>query len=181
MSKWFDYIRALEDMDCAEFQRQLDRTVDYVREARADKAKAFFIGNGGSAATALHFANDFQNAAQFPSMALADPATITCISNDYGYSSVYSDQLRHHARHGDLLFVLSASGESHNVLLAGESSKARGVVVITLSGFDPGNKLRQIGHVNFYVPHSHYGLVEQVHFTILHHILDRTSERRNHR
>jgi len=176
MSKLSDYIRALEDMDCAEFDRQIDRTIDYVKEARADKARAFFIGNGGSAATALHFANDFQNAANLPSMALTDPSTLTCISNDYGYSSVYSDQLRHHSKHGDLLFVLSASGESHNVLLAGEFGKARGVVVVTLSGFKPDNKLRQIGHINFYVPHRHYGIVEQVHFTVLHHILDRVAK-----
>jgi len=155
------------------FQRNRDRVVDYVKEARADKARCFFIGNGGSAATAMHFATDFQKAAKIPSMSFTCPSDITALGNDCGYSSTYSDQLAHHGRHGDILFALSASGESPNILLASKFGRERGLVLVTLSGFKDTNALRGIGHVNFHVPSEQYGLVEVVHMAILHNILDR--------
>ncbi len=171
-TKWSDYIRAMEDMQCGDFERDIARAIQYIKEARSDKARVFFIGNGGSAATAMHFANDFQQTARLPAQALTDAAVLTCVTNDWGYGAVYTDQLAFHAHAGDILFALSGSGESPNILAAASVSKMRKLAVITLTGYKPTNSLRNIGDINFYVPHLHYGLVEQVHFTILHHIVD---------
>jgi D-sedoheptulose 7-phosphate isomerase len=73
----------------------------------------------------------------------------------------------------DLLFAISSSGESEDILLGVDMGISAGMNVITLSGFKDKNSLRGRGVVNFYVPSTRYGLVEVAHFAILHHILDR--------
>jgi len=73
---------------------------------------------------------------------------------------------------GDVLVAISSSGNSMNIVNAVEKANALGMSAITLSGFKPDNKLRKLGHVNFYIPESDYGIVECFHQVILHAILD---------
>ena len=168
-----NYRNIQADIDTPEFNRDVERVIDFVKEARADKARGFFIGNGGSASTAAHFTNDFQKVAKLPCVSLNDTSTITALANDIEYKCIFSEQLNMHGRPGDILFAISASGNSPNIVYSAIDAKARGMTVVTLSGFQPTNQLRTIGHINFYVPAREYGLVEATHFTILHYILDR--------
>lgn len=136
------------------------------------KARLFFIGNGGSAAVASHCAIDFSKNGRFPTFGPSDAASFTCISNDLGFDNVYSLPIARHGQLGDVLFAISSSGMSDNILKAVDLAKEKMINVVTLSGFEESNALRQKGQVNFYVPSNQYGTVEIVHLAILHSILD---------
>ncbi len=135
-------------------------------------ARIFFIGNGGSAAIASHMAADWQKNGKMPTLCFNDAASLTCISNDVGYENVFSLPLQYHARLGDVLFAISSSGESESILHAVNHAAGRFMNVVTLTGFEPDNRLRGKGGVNFYVPSKNYGVVEIAHLAILHGLLD---------
>jgi D-sedoheptulose 7-phosphate isomerase len=135
-------------------------------------AKLIFIGNGGSAAIASHMAADFQKNGGMKSMCFNDAASLTCISNDIGYHDVFRLPLQKHATVGDVLFAISSSGDSQNIVNAVEWAAKSHLNVVTLSGFRANNKIRGKGGVNFYVPSSSYGIIEIAHLAILHSLLD---------
>lgn len=135
-------------------------------------ARLFFVGNGGSAAIASHMAADYQKNGKMPTLCFNDAASLTCISNDLGYENVFSLPLQYHARLGDVLFAISSSGESESILHAVDHAKNACLNIVTLSGFEPDNRLRGKGGVNFYVPSKNYGTVEIAHLAILHSLLD---------
>lgn len=143
-----------------------------VQSALRGWPRLFFIGNGGSAAIAGHMAADFMKNGGFATLCFNDAALVTCISNDLGYNNVFSLPISRHGRPGDLLFAISSSGQSDSIVQAVACAHTRGMHVITLSGFEPTNRLRAMGSVNFYLPSSEYGIVETGHHIILHSILD---------
>lgn len=141
-------------------------------ENQANEKKIMVIGNGGSAGIAMHTLADYANAGGFKTMDFYGPALLTCMSNDYGYENVFVKPIEMFAESGDMLFAISSSGKSPNIVKAAEAAKARGCVVVTFSGFEADNPLRKIGKLNFYTPSTHYGFVELAHQTIIHCILD---------
>jgi len=154
-----------------------DEALVFLRQARIRGRRAFFIGNGGSAAIASHMATDFQNRAKLTCTAMNDLAALTAISNDYGYKFVFDFQLRQHAQPSDVLFAVSSSGKSPNIVEATYNARHKyDLGVITFSGFAPNNPLRGYGHVNFYVPSADYGVVETTHLAILHTLLERLAD-----
>lgn len=134
--------------------------------------RIFFIGNGGSSSIASHMAIDYTKNGKLRSLAFNDVAAITCLGNDYGYEHIFSKQIEYQAKEGDILFAISSSGKSRNILYACDEAINKGCVVYTLSGFDAENPLRKHGDLNFYVPAKEYGFVEVAHTAILHCILD---------
>lgn len=136
------------------------------------KARLFFIGNGGSAAVASHMAIDYMKNGGFPTFGPGDAAQITCLGNDLGFARIYSTIIERHGQLGDVLFAISSSGLSGDILEAVKFAKIKMMNVVTLSGFDMDNALRSKGQVNFYVPSYYYGTVEICHLAILHSILD---------
>lgn len=137
--------------------------------------KLFFIGNGGSSAIASHMAIDFWKNGRIPAMAFNDGALLTCISNDFGYDYVFEKPIAFFANKNDVLFAISSSGKSTNILNGVRAAKSKGCKVITLSGFDPGNPLRSMGLYNFYVSSAEYGPVEVAHAYLCHFIFDTIS------
>lgn len=135
-------------------------------------SKVLFIGNGGSAAIASHMAIDFWKNGKMPAMAFNDSSLLTCISNDFGYQHVFEKPIEMFAGTGDVLFAISSSGKSENILRGVEAARAKGCNVVTLSGFKEDNPLRGMGDLNFFVPSREYGPVEVVHQYISHWILD---------
>lgn len=97
---------------------------------------------------------------------------LTCRGNDLGYERVFAKQIELHAREGDLVFAISSSGCSANILAAVDAALAARCTVVTLSGFDRDNPLRSKGTCNFYIASDRYGFVEIGHLTICHAILD---------
>lgn len=136
-----------------------------------------WVGNGGSAALASHFAVDVFNAG-VRSTAFNDAALLTCMGNDCGYEQVFARPVALFASPGDVLVAISSSGRSPNILAAARAARERGCAVVTLSGFGEDNPLRALGDWNFYVPSSAYGPVETVHAIICHALVDALKERR---
>ena len=134
--------------------------------------KLIIVGNGGSAAIALHSLVDFANAGGIKTIDLFNPSLLTCMANDYGYENVFSKPIEILAEKGDVLFAISSSGQSPNILKACESALSLQCLLVTFSGFSMDNPLRKLGHLNFYVPSTHYGFIELAHQILLHCILD---------
>lgn len=147
------------------------------QRARAGR-KLIFIGNGGSAGIASHQAVDYWKNGGVEAMAFNDASLLTCIGNDYGYDRVFAEPIHRFAKAGDLLVAISSSGKSPNILRGVEAAYERGCGVLTLSGFGDTNPLRRLGELNFYVPSSSYGIVEVMHLSLLHAMLDDRMERR---
>lgn len=144
----------------------------FLKEVVNQNKKIIFIGNGGSAGIASHMAIDFWKNGGIKATAFNDSSLLTCLSNDYGYEHVFAKPIETFAEEGDLLIAISSSGNSPNILNAVKSAKGKGLSVITMSGFDPNNKLSSLGEINFFVPSREYGPVEVLHQFICHYILD---------
>jgi D-sedoheptulose 7-phosphate isomerase len=171
-----DAIAKAEVTDAAARVLSLDQGFEWVRRAAhtAHDAgnKLMFIGNGGSAGISSHLAIDFSKNGGLRSQAFNDPSALTCLGNDLGYENVFSKQLELHARPGDLLFAISSSGRSPNILAAVKMARSRDCQVVTFSGFARENDLRRTGEINFYVNSKEYGFVEVAHLALCHAILD---------
>jgi D-sedoheptulose 7-phosphate isomerase len=107
--------------------------------------RVFLCGNGGSAGNAIHLVNDFlygvakRTGGGMKVLALsANPAVITCLANDVGYESIFSEQLAVHGEKGDLLIVLSGSGNSPNIVKVLEQSKTMGIKSFAILGYSGG-------------------------------------------
>ncbi len=146
--------------------------IDMITHMGNGKARLFFVGNGGSAAVASHMAIDFMKNGGFATFGPGDAAQLTCLGNDLGFENVFAEPINRHGQLGDVLFAISSSGMSEDILHAVYAAKQKMINVVTLSGFGEGNFLRGKGQVNFYVPSNQYGTVEIAHLAILHSILD---------
>lgn len=140
----------------------------------------FVIGNGGSGSNASHICEDlnkgtledFTHQRRLKVLSLTDntPA-ITAWGNDEGFDRVFVEQLKNYASPGDLLLAISGSGNSPNVLRAVEWANAHGLTTIGLTGFN-GGTLRQIAQHGLHVDIDDMGIVESVHLTAFHWIID---------
>lgn len=147
--------------------------------------KIFILGNGGSAANAMHFANDlnkFCNATgreRFRAMALTDAAMITAIGNDASYAEVFVSQLHNWLNAGDVVIALSTSGNSPNVILAVEFANTLGAKTIGLCGAT-GGKLKEIVGLKVIIPAGRIGQQEDGHLILAHAICLALRERLEH-
>jgi D-sedoheptulose 7-phosphate isomerase len=145
--------------------------------ARERGATVYFIGNGGSAATSSHFANDLSIGTNsyekpFRVVSLTDnQAIITAIGNDFGYEEIFKRQLQVLTRPGDVLVAISASGNSPNLLKAIEYAKGAGVMTVAITAFD-GGKMKVLADDGIHVPTGlkEYGPAEDAHM-VLDHLL----------
>lgn len=138
----------------------------------AERKRLMFVGNGGSAAIASHMLMDYLNAGNVRTTDFTSPALLTCMANDYGWDNVFSTPIEKSADQGDILIAISSSGQSRNILNACDAADKKGCTIITFSGMSENNPLRTRGHLNFYVPSTHYGFIELSHEAFLHGILD---------
>lgn len=163
--------RALS-FDCA-----ISKITDLIVSQAKKGNKVILIGNGGSASIASHLSIDFLKNAKIAAIAFNDPCFLTCISNDLGYEYVFEKPIDMLSKKNDILFAISSSGRSNNILKGVLKAKKKGCFIITLSGFDKNNPLRKLGNINFYVPSFSYGQVEISHLSICHCIVDKIIEK----
>lgn len=149
-----------------------DLAVQLLSVAREQDANVFLVGNGGSAAIVSHAKTDLMNVGKIKAITLHESAIMTCLSNDYGYEHVFSRQLEVLAKVNDVLIAVSSSGASQNILNAVEKMREKQGKIITLSGFQSSNPLRELGDLNYWIDSSNYTLVEIAHLFILHHLAD---------
>lgn len=152
----------------------LAETLRVLERAHLDRRHVFIAGNGGSAATASHMANDLQwGLAQLGTpglraIALSDNVPLlTAIANDRSYQDVFSAQLESLADAGDVLIVISGSGNSPNVVRAVEVARRKGLVTVGFLGMT-GGKLRSMVDVPVVVPSDDYGPIEDLHMMFDH-------------
>ena len=158
-------------------KKSIANFIEVIIAARESGSHIYFIGNGGSAATASHFANDLSVGTRswkkpFKAISLTDNnAVITAIGNDCGYDEIFSQQLKAHLLPNDVVVAISASGNSPNIIKAIEYTNSKGGISIGLSGFD-GGILKEISKYSVHVPSNkgEYGPVEDAHM-VLDHLL----------
>jgi D-sedoheptulose 7-phosphate isomerase len=135
--------------------------------------KVVSCGNGGSMSDAMHFAEELsgrfrENRKALPAIAISDPAHITCVANDFGFDHIFSRYVEALGNKGDVLFAISTSGNSANVLKAVAVAKQKGMVVIGLTGND-GGKLASLCDVEIRVPHTGYSdRIQEIHIKVIH-------------
>lgn len=155
--------------------KEVGRFVATLLDARERGALIFFIGNGGSAATASHFANDLcigtnDYEKPFRVVSLTDNvAVLTAISNDFGYEEIFVRQIRMLAKPGDVLVAISASGNSPNLIKAFEYARAIGIKTVAITAFD-GGRIKEVADEGIHVPTEvkEYGPAEDAHMVLDH-------------
>jgi D-sedoheptulose 7-phosphate isomerase len=156
----------------------IDRAGDLMLKALQAGRKIIACGNGGSAAEAQHLATElvgryFKNRRSLPAIALtADGTLVTCIGNDYGYDAVFARQLEGLAQPGDVLVVLTSSGNSKNILLALEAAKRLGLDSIALLGRG-GGKAKGLATCEIIVPGDSGAAAQECHLFLIHHFCER--------
>ena len=175
--EYFSYLsKTLESID----ENEIDKLGNVFESARESGNMIFVAGNGGSASTATTMANDIGfdiikktgTEKPFKVFSLVDNnSVVTAISNDVGYEEIFINQLKIHYRPGDSLIVISASGNSPNVLKAAQWVKSKSGTVVGFLGF-AGGQLIDLCDVKIHVKSEtgEYGPVEDAHL-IMNHIL----------
>ncbi|WP_395627519.1 D-sedoheptulose 7-phosphate isomerase [Daejeonella sp.] len=134
-------------------------------------------GNGGSMSDAMHFAEELSGRYRndrpaLPAIAISDPSHLSCVANDYGYAFVFSRMVEAIGRKGDVLFAISTSGNSENVLKAIEVARVKGMKVIGLTGKD-GGLMAGLCDVEIRAPQSKYAdRAQEIHIKVIHSLID---------
>ncbi len=158
--------------------KSIEVVIEVFKEAWQKGQTIFFVGNGGSASTASHFAIDFgqvnryQDTGRFKVLGLTDNnAVVTALANDFSYEDIFVEQMKNLFEGGDVLVGISASGNSSNVIKAMKLAEKRGGVTVGLVGFDGGiiKKTCQYS-IHIETAQGEYGPVEDLHL-ILDHLI----------
>jgi D-sedoheptulose 7-phosphate isomerase len=147
-----------------------------VQSIKAD-GKILSCGNGGSMCDAMHFAEELTGRYRgdrpaIGAIAISDVSHISCVSNDYGYDSVFSRYIQGVGRKGDVLLAISTSGNSKNILKAIEAAKEKGMRIVGLTG-KTGGQMASLCDVEIRAPHSEYAdRAQEIHIKIIHALID---------
>jgi len=170
------YLRGLSSAIDRLARDQVWAVVDVLLQACRDGRRIYLVGNGGSASTASHIANDLNKQASvdghamFRAIALTDNVPlITAWANDEDFGAVFSRQLDNHLEPGDVLVAISTSGRSVNVIRALELARARGARTVGFTGADGGDMLPLLDCCVL-VPSDDIGHQEAVHLALDHAI-----------
>lgn len=169
-----DYMDRVAKASASVDRAQVAKAADLLRAAYRSGATVFVCGNGGSASLSDHLACDHLKGVQTDTplkprvvSLSANVALLTAVANDIAFEEVFVYPLRTLARRGDVLAIVSASGDSENVVRAGTWAKAEGVYVIALTGFS-GGRSGALADAHLHVAAENYGVIEDVHQSLMH-------------
>src|ERR1051325_5337039 len=171
--------RFLSDPTCIQ---NVEKAASLIIDSFRDGGKVISCGNGGSHCDAMHFAEELSGRYRndrkaLPAICISDVSHITCVGNDYGFEYIFSRYIEGLGNANDVLFALSTSGNSANVIRAVEAAKKKGMKVIVMTGKD-GGKLGPMADVEIRVPHNGYAdRIQEGHIKVI-HILILLIERR---
>tara|TARA_B100000965_G_C19545766_1_gene737743 strand:+ start:495 stop:1067 length:573 start_codon:yes stop_codon:yes gene_type:complete len=153
----------------------INKIFEKFKKVKKSNNKIIFIGNGGSAAISSHVSVDLTKNAKVRSICFNEADLITCFSNDYGYENWMSKALDFYAIKGDLIVIISSSGESKNVLNAGKWCNKYKFEFITLTGNKNINSLMKINKkgLNIWIDSKAYNIIELSHLLILLMLVDK--------
>jgi D-sedoheptulose 7-phosphate isomerase len=180
------YLQSVEEILKGIDSENLERIIDVVYDAWKQERQIFLVGNGGGAATAMHFSADLNKTAIVPgkkrmkARSLADNVSLmTAWANDTHYTNIFGEQLINFASPGDLVIGFTASGMSPNIVNAIAHANEMGLTSIAFVGFD-GGTASAIAHHVLHIPSKSYQHIEDVHLLICHAITSALQERARH-
>jgi D-sedoheptulose 7-phosphate isomerase len=169
--------RVLDAMlqDRATLQR-IEAAAQTLAHAFKGGGKALIVGNGGSCCDAAHFAEELtgrfrKDRPPLPALACNDPGHLSCVANDYGFEHVFSRWIEALARPGDVVIILSTSGNSPNCLRAADAAKAAKAHTIALLGKGGGELGKRVG-MAMVVPGETSDRIQELHMLILHILVE---------
>ena len=168
--EWNEYKTKIKKaLDIFNFDKEI---LKILKNSIKKNQKIFVAGNGGSAATANHYACDLSKGAnknwekekdRFKVISLSSPIEyITAISNDLDYSEIFKQQLINLASPKDICVLISASGNSPNIIKAARCAKDLEMIVIGITGFE-GGKLKELADYSAHIPVKEYEICEDIH------------------
>lgn len=176
-SSFEDYFNSVNLLIKSIQKFEVINVVNEIKKINSSGGKVLVIGNGGSAALASHFAADLGTGSvlrglDYPIISLVDNLpVITAAANDYGYDKIFARQLINIGKSGDLLMIISSSGNSKNLIEASKVAREIGMKIIGIVGFD-GGEIGKISDLKIHIQSEvgEYGQVEDLHSIILHSI-----------
>ena len=176
-----DYIKELKKVIDSIDLKRVEEAFEMLMGVYKAGRRVFILGNGGSASTASHMASDLSKGTlarvyddkekRLQVISLTDNVSLlTAFANDLSYDDIFVQQLRNLIEKGDLLIVLSGSGDSENVIRAVKYSRSRSAKTIGLLGFETGGKLAKLVDCAIIAQSNHYGPIEDTHL-IFNHIM----------
>ncbi len=159
----------------------IEKAVRLVFDCLRNDHKVIFFGNGGSASDSQHLAAEFVGRYEKERRALAavalttDTSILTAVGNDYGFERIFERQLEALGRKGDVVFGISTSGNSKNVLLGIAKAKSLGLTTIGFSGRS-GGELKRLVDVSLVIPSDKTSRIQESHIMIGHIICERVDE-----
>ena len=154
------YNKSLFETDVSD---QMIKMKKMLLEVKKSGRKVIIAGNGGSAAMASHVAVDFTKQGGVRSINFNEADLITCFANDYGYEHWVEKAVEFYGDEGDMVILISSSGSSKNMVNAAQTAIKLGMDVVTFTGFDIDNPLKQEGSINFWLDSQAYNIVENTH------------------
>jgi D-sedoheptulose 7-phosphate isomerase len=159
----------------------IDRAGDMILATLRRGGKLLVAGNGGSAAEAAHFATELvgryaKTRRSLPAIALSsDGSLVTCIGNDFGYEQVFARQISGLANQGDLVVVITSSGNSANILAALAEAKRLGIESLAFLGRG-GGKAKGLATCELIIPGNSGAAAQEAHLFLIHHFCERIDE-----
>lgn len=175
MSYLQDYFAKIQMIGNKLDLQEFEKTLELIKNTTLNGGKLIFVGNGGSAAIASHMAVDFTKACGIRAINFNEADLLTCFSNDYGYENWVAEALSAYSDDHDLVFLISSSGSSPNIVNAANYCIKKGLKLVCLSGFKSDNPIAKLGDVNVWVDSIYYNFVEMVHHIWLVAIVDKIS------
>jgi D-sedoheptulose 7-phosphate isomerase len=174
------YLRRVSEAIAALDPKQIENLSSLIERAWRDGRFVFIIGNGGSGANASHLCedlakctlHDFDRQRRLKVLSLTDNTPwIMAVANDLSYDRIFLEQLKNLASPGDLLLAISGSGNSPNIVKAVDWAVTNGLETVGITGFS-GGQLRKVARHNLHVEIDDMGVVESLHLTAFHWVID---------
>ena len=165
-----------------ELSLHMDRAIQVIVKALTQGRPLLVCGNGGSASDAMHIAGELVGRFHMNRKALkvislsSDPAILTCLSNDFGYETVFERQVEAYGEEGGVLLGISTSGKSLNVLKAFEKAKEMGMITVGLTGQGGYHTNMKNCDIILAVPSPSTPRIQEVHICLYHYLCARIEE-----
>lgn len=159
----------------------MDAIAESISQCFRSGGKLLCAGNGGSLADAMHLAEEFtgrfrNDRVPLPAIALADPSHMSCVANDFGFDHVFARPIQALANPGDVVVLLTTSGNSPNLVAAAQAGHAKGATVIGLVGRG-GGQLAPLCHLLLHAPGEGSDRIQELHMLALHAIIESVEQR----
>ena len=158
---------------------KIKKLYELILKIKKNNKKIIIVGNGGSAAIASHFSVDITKNGGVRCINFNESDLLTCFANDYGYENWVKQALRFYCDNGDLVILISASGNSKNMINAAKYLKKKNNKLITFTGFNGKNLLSKYGYINLNVNSNKFNFIENTHQYWLLTVVDILSKFKN--